>query len=529
MKTRFALIYPILAVIFVLAAGCEKRDLTNQVPRPTSAAVTLSPDTIVRIRWTGRKHLDLDVNGYTTSRIWSLPETKLLQQQTSDKLATNILRGVLGDDAAQIPPSVFRPLFDDIVLEESYFELRSNTNSQPPEWCFAIHANERRAGSWETNLVVFAEMLTGGAATTEPAVHGWTVQGARSTSRAIISHIGDWIVVGFGSRKNQLFEELADRIMHQGAPATSTNWLDVYVDLNRAARVFSFSTKTNVELPRVQLAVTGDGSHVITDGRLMFSNALPVSAKVWQVPTNLIHEPLLSFTSVRGVESVIASSQLWKDLHIGAAPDQLFFWSLSGNAYETYLAAPSANAGQEISALTDFLLQRGNPWLAKNGYINFHRASDSNGVVWGDVSSITPFIRAAGEGNDHWLYGGLLLAPNSKTNVPSTAPIDFVQQTNLVYYDWELTGQLLPARLALLQTARQIGRAPQMATDCDSLNWLGVLIPRLGPCETTVKQTGPNQLAFHRKSTIGLTAIELHLLADWLESSRFPRGFHSVP
>jgi hypothetical protein len=44
---------------------------------------------------------------------------------------------------------------------------------------------------------------------------------------------------------------------------------------------------------------------------------------------------------------------------------------------------------------------------------------------------------------------------------------------------------------------------------------------------TLVTQTGPAQLSFARQSTVGFTALELHLLGDWLESPDFPRGLHT--
>ena len=59
--------------------------------------------------------------------------------------------------------------------------------------------------------------------------------------------------------------------------------------------------------------------------------------------------------------------------------------------------------------------------------------------------------------------------------------------------------------------------------------WLKNLEPMLGDSTTLVTQTGPEQLGFTRNSTVGLTALELHLLADWLESPQFPRGLHTFP
>jgi len=57
--------------------------------------------------------------------------------------------------------------------------------------------------------------------------------------------------------------------------------------------------------------------------------------------------------------------------------------------------------------------------------------------------------------------------------------------------------------------------------------WLKHLEPILGDSTTLVTRTGPARLSFNRTSTIGLTALELHLLADWVESPRFPRGLHT--
>ena len=77
------------------------------------------------------------------------------------------------------------PLLDDIALEECYFESRSPANATMSEGCFAIHVNTRRAGYWVTNLVVVAEMFTGGSATIEPAVHGWTIHGAKVAQHVV--------------------------------------------------------------------------------------------------------------------------------------------------------------------------------------------------------------------------------------------------------------------------------------------------------------------------------------------------------
>jgi hypothetical protein len=525
MNTRSAVLGILFFCILVFVEGCGKRDLQNK--RSASPTVLASsPDSVIRVHWRGRKHLDLDADAYYVSRIWSLPESKQLQQQTCDKLATNFLRGALGDTAVPIPPQVLRPMFDEIALQECYFEFRESTNSPTPNWCFAIHAGERRAGPWATNLVLVSEMSLGASPSLEPKIHGWTIQGTNVNKRIMVSRIKDWVIISLGAQKNPLFEEVAEGLFRgDGVCLTSesTNcWIEAEIDLNRVARTVPAAT----DLPRVAFTVTGDGSRVITEGRLTFSKDLS-SYEPWCVPTNIIHCPLLNFTAVRGLRPLFGQWQIWDDLQT-KSPDQLLLWSLDGNPYQAYMAATSSDAREDVSKISSFLLGKGNSWLGSNGYIGFHSAADGNGVIWGNVQSLTPFIKTLELGTHSWLYGGLLMDPGRGTNAPLSGEIlRNLDATNLLYYNWELTGQSLSSRLSLLQTARQIARKPEISTESLSMAWLAALRERLGASETRLTRTGPKELTLSRKSTIGFTALELHLLADWLESPDFPRGTRS--
>jgi hypothetical protein len=458
---------------------------------------------------------------------------------------------------------VLRPLLDDLAQDEVFLEVRAFTNSQPSQACLAIHVSARHAGIWETNLAIAAELLAGSLAVAEPARHGWTIQRTNAPNRITLTRVGEWTVVGVGPEKNPLFAEITARILRDAAPlaGSPTNfWLEADLDLARLVpRISSLNhpvlhsayatedqplgaTKQSEggstpwrdeakrrRLNRLTFNVTGDGGNVIVHGQLTFGEPLPIQLEPWHIPLDLIHEPLIGFTAVRGIQPWLASWKTWSDLQIGAPPDQLYLWALEGSSFQTYLAAPLPDAGHQVSGLTDVLLQKGNPWLASHGYINFDRASDSNGVMWGNLPTIRPFIKSAGAGANGWLFAGLL--PDTGKNAGQPPPAGMIQdilgRTNLVYYDWEVTGPRVTSGLELGQTARQILRQAQMSLDSASLNWLGVLVPRLGTSATIVSLTAPNQLTFARKSTLGFTALELHLLADWLESPQFPRSLHS--
>jgi hypothetical protein len=98
-----------------------------------------------------------------------------------------------------------------------------------------------------------------------------------------------------------------------------------------------------------------------------------------------------------------------------------------------------------------------------------------------------------------------------------------LRRTNLVYYDWEVTGPRLAPVLSVARTMRLVTRHPDLPADAASLNCLGALIPRLGTSATIASRTGPAELSILRRSTIGFTAAELHFLAGWLESTNFPK------
>ena len=115
-------------------------------------------------------------------------------------------------------------------------------------------------------------------------------------------------------------------------------------------------------------------------------------------------------------------------------------------------------------------------------------------------------------------------------NIPSLNELlaDIASRTNLVAYHWEATGSRAESTHVLGQLLRAITRHPQMPANTPSSQWLEAARSRLANSTTVVTLTKPNTLAFERRSTTGFTALELHLLADWMESPQFPRGFYST-
>jgi len=121
-----------------------------------------------------------------------------------------------------------------------------------------------------------------------------------------------------------------------------------------------------------------------------------------------------------------------------------------------------------------------------------------------------------------------LVSNTSSKRPPNELFAQFLSRTNLIYYDWELTGERVEAWLHVGQLFRLIFNRAQLPSQSASMAWLKVAGPRLGNCVSSVTMIGRNHLSFVRKSSIGLTAVELHVLADWFESPAFPRGLHTL-
>jgi hypothetical protein len=549
MHFRPAILALFTVLVIVPGTSCQKSE-----SRPPGAPSTiLSPDTIVSVHWLGKKRLGITFGAYYLMRIWVQPQSAQLERQTILKLACAPGLWLPGGTNLSVDAeSRLLLLLNDMVQEESYLEIRDATNSQP-SLVFAIQLNEAQTGQWLTNLAAVLEPLTGARAVANPDRHGWSLESTNILNLIQVARVGDWTLVGVAAAKNPLLAEISARIRRDGVPFVSSGtnlWLEA--DLAPSRLVSSLPTRpTGGEgrgevgrheaqksdagrgeagffstLNRFDFSLSGDGANVITRTKVTFNNPFSTTLEPWQLPLPLLHEPLTSLTVVRGVQPRLANWPAWRDLQIGAPPDQLFFWSLAGSPYQLYLAAPLPAAG--VSALTDHLLQKGNPWLAANGYISFDRASDANGITWGNLPDIKPFIKSAGDDSQGWLYAGLLPDTNTAAIPPPAGLIQDIQRrTNLVYYDWEVTGPRLQPCLQLAQTIRIITRQRQLLLDSASLNWLSSLIPRLGTSATIINRTGPAELTLYRRSTLGLTAPEINLLTGWLESPQFPCSLHA--
>jgi len=533
-------------LFILLGQGCKKSE-------PGQSQSKMAPpnnEPVITLHWMGAKQVAAQPGAAGFLKIWRLPETEKLRAQTLDKLAlapwtrgaTNQIAPMTNSAAmvrANPSAALLRPLLDDLVQQEFYLELR-DAGAAGCQLGLAIRLDAKRGSAWESNLASLFESATANRRTppqgTANGTTGWSVRATNSPAglppalrHTELVHAGDWTVFGLASDQNPIFKEILGRIQARQTPlamSASADWLQLRCDLRRLFSALSWGPALPADSPQISLAISGDGTNVLTRGQLTFAKPVPFEIEPWIIPTNLIHEPLHSFTAVQGLKAWVSSMPAWSDLRAGPAPNQLFCWGQGGSPFLDYAAAPLASAGSVMQKLGPKVAEETNPLLATNGMGKWERSSNSDGIAWNRVPIINPFIQSISQPQSPFLLAGLapLVVTNSKP--PLGTFQDLISRPNIVYFDRELTGPRVEAWMFLSQLFRIIGRRTQLQSETPTVQWLKVVGPMLGETLTAVVKTGPATLSFDRRSTFGLTGIEFHLLADWFESARFPYETH---
>ena len=535
----------------VALAGCQKSSSGEASPGQETASIQAKAplsETVARLHWLGKKRLEGETNAAFFMSVWNLPESTKLEAQTLDKLAVAFAGFISGatNPALATNSSVVglvRPLLDDLLKEECYFEVRSATN-QPGEIALAIRLNEDRADVWKSNFPkLFAQLAGVTSPNSAASPRSWQAefetQNHKIKNRIAMNRAETWTLItlsrwsisGEPPSSAGLLKELAGRIQNGGAPfaAVATNfWLEADVDLPRLASGLACGWELPASLPKFSISMIGDGLNVRTRGELAYSEPLKLEIEPWNIPTNLVHDPLVSFTAVNSVRPLLSAIPGWSRLNIQGSPNQLYCWGIEGAAVETYFAAPIENASNSVYALSGYLMQACNPSLTNYNMGELRRAKDFNGLSWSGFPFVAPFLRSVGSKEPGFVFGGLGPEPNSTNTMPTELIHQVYSRTNLVYYDWEITGPRILAGIYTTQLGRVMFRKAQLPERSLSMTWLKALSSKLGNCGTEITANGATGLSFVRKSSVGLTAMELHLLADWLESPRFPESIHTL-
>jgi len=263
------------------------------------------------------------------------------------------------------------------------------------------------------------------------------------------------------------------------------------------------------------------------EGELIFPDAIAARLDEWQIPTELVRDPIIGFTAVRGVAGLLAQGFAALGLPADSAPNQLFVWVGAAFPVQILAAAPTPAAEKVLQSAAAVLPARFNAALRAADAGALELLTNAAGEValrWTDIPPfITPFLTVAAGSNQTHLVAGLYpnwAVPDSPA--PTALFEHLARGTNLVFYDWEFTGPRSYAWRAGWNVPRHILHKPRLSADTASIAFLNSLTNHPGNTVTEVRLTDTNRLTLVREGPFAFAAAELVWLAHWLESPDFP-------
>lgn len=505
----------LLLVLFVIAAIGVLVWIQGSKARKAAA---LSPaNAVVRIYFAGGANIASDPNSTAITNIFCCSQALALQRQTLDKLSRapgtwfkSKLPAGVADGSAQL-----RPLMDDFLKSEWVFEMRDAAPS--PEFALAVRLDDTRAQLWQTNLRSLLESWT--QIKSHDIAGGWELKKDLPPNLFRVVRAGNWLVVGSGQDELLLSDGWA-----AGAQPDQdeTNWGSAKVNWPRLAEIFPDFAK--FDLPAMQMQVVGRGGTLLPSGTFELSQPLP-TLEPWQVPADMIHPPLTSFTAVRGFTPWLEKQPWAKRLQISPEPDQAFSWSMGTHPLRAFIAVPVADSAAALAQLGKNLVSDTN-W--ENDLMNpFPLGITTNRIFLQNVPFAGPEIHALKDPSGDFLFADVF--PNGEFGEPSSQLLDELNEDNLVLYHWEVTSNRVKMLPELTQLALMLTQHRQLDAGSAASQWLMRIGPMLDDCVTKVTQTGSTELEFTRSGRTGLTAFELVTLANWLEAPNFPGCDLSLP
>lgn len=512
----------------MLAVGCGKNDPPGPTSPAPAAPVVAEP--VVRVLFAGGDAIRSATNAPGVNSLFNSPAAVALWRQTGQKLARapfELLRSRLGENTNDFT-GLLEPLLADLAGPESYLEIRRHAQ-ETPELAFAIKLDAARAATWRTNLATVLSNWTHLPAQEGQfdGTAGWEIKKHDPPNLLRFVESGGWVFFGFGQDKLPLNEELARRTKSEGRPAppTKDGWLNVELNWPRLADLLT----PPLGLPLGAMRLTWGLQDTDLRTRIEFQqpSPLPDLLVAWQLPTNLVSEPLVGATAARGLAGWLGRQPWLNQFKSLPPPNQALAWTLSGTPFQTYLAFPQADASNVVTQFGTEAAARFNTNLAKLrlGSIQVTNGSaDLRGLLF-----VSPFARAEKGPAGNCILLGAFVTPTNNPPAPTELWQQIFSRTNLVYYDWELTVERLKALRIASQLVMFLSRQPQLRETTPTFQWLDSLTNNLGNTITEMSQTAPDTLTLQRKSAVGFTALELVALANWLDRTNFPWGGNQIP
>lgn len=529
------------ALMGVVVTGCG--------PRPGTA---VPEEVVYRHRFNGLKEVGSREDLAQFRQVLALPESQEVVTTVSRRLASSIPqwfgRARLGTNDAV----AYEPLVRALLDTETHLEVRVR-EGKISGWELAARVDPgvpAMAGATDSVLRLLGAAPASGAA----PQGGHRVQPIPGGPTAEVSVEQGWLLMGYGAGGVDGFRSALKKAGRPGVALTNAV-LEVEADLPRIARLAGLREKPPGPVdqwPSVRAQWAPRNGQLKTSATLAYARPHGLPMDAWQMPTNVLHDPLVGFTAARGAGTWLSRLGLFSDLGVTEWPKQLFLWSIAGDPWQQYFAAPIAaptNIMAQISLTLPVRAVTNSLW--SESIFSLRITNQALRVELRGLPYFGPFMEAQSTAQGEQVFGGLFPHAGGGRPAPAGLVAQVAGNTNLVLYDWETTGRRLVftnppgttkpgvvtndlgrllqfkhlAQFARLMTSRDPSQLPagkEAELIVPGGRWIDAALPLLRDSVTVVVQNGPAELTLNRVSVTGFNALELLYLLRWIDNPGFP-------
>ncbi len=521
-----------LKSLISLVAGVALLTICSQQRTEAEVVKPAGNDTLLlRVQFAGTTALMANTNAAYLTNLAALPETAALGTQLVIRVASLSTRLLFG--AEKHPTSKqstsskageqLRPVFTEMLRDGFTLELRGDCKGVTG-MAMAAKASGQTAQRWNNALAGAAKHWFGTEPVKSATGEGWTAGDGAVNFR----HSRDWILLaisktGSSAPLTAIEKTISNPDLETGNVLEGELASSLTPDAIRQSAYGGFT--------RLKISVTPAEQNLKIRGTASYAQDLPALGRPPSIPTTLFADPLSSFTVVRTPNAWLAPDSAWRRFVPNPIPEGLFFWGTFEAPFAFYAAMPSPEGKKTdlyMTSLTRIINEA--TTSANSGTVTLdaiHRT-----LQWNGVPFASPSMTESTNGSLRYLVAGLLARTASTNHLPSELIARVSNRTNLVVYDWELTGPRLAGWLYISQLALMLSHHQQLGETTPSSRWIlesQKTLPNGGNTVTEITQTGPRELALARRAPVAFTSTEILWLANWLESTNFPAANFLVP
>jgi hypothetical protein len=463
-------------------------------------AASNAESVVARAHFAGQQALQKMAAGSRLLKAEALPAARQWEEQVADKVA--LLGPVvfnLGLPTNTAP--VLRPLVQDWWQWGGWLEIRGQGAQRQTVAALRLPAERR-------------------------AVWKQTLDSLKSTAGAklAVGEEGSWVVAAGGPDAAGAVKRWLAQIKSGQAPELPKDvWLQAHFDGPSLAPALGLPVEA--DWPEVELEFSTKGEDVRVQGALQFARPVAWKPEPWRIPRPLIREPLVSFTAANGVAPWLSKTRWFQGLDLKTAPNQVYGWSQSGMPLLVQAAALMKDATNTVTRLANKLPPVAYQIIGGNKVGDFFWVSNRAELLWQGLPLMSPLLKAARAPEGEYLWVQMFPAPAVSTNPPPELFAQVSNRPNLVYYSWEITEQRVNSWRQWFQLLPLFSQVRQAPANLPGQAWLQAAAPLLGNTVTEITFVSPQKMNLVRRGPVGLTGLELNLLARGLDLWGLPPDF----